>query len=198
MKSGSGTTESQSPWYVQTPEQEVYGPIRWDELRAWAEEGRIAPDYRLSQDQVSWQDAVSVEGLEMDWIADMGGDQQLGPFPLAAFRDFLHLGIIQPDSPLTNRVTGSSGVLSSLLAPEGIPAEGQDPEIVRLQSERIEALEAELGESRAALSQTRSELDDLRRQIKASSADAASKAEASRLAMEEKVQQVSRLQQALD
>lgn len=52
-------------WHVRTPEGAVYGPIHWQAVLDWAEEGRIADDCELSQaSDGPWQPAANlISGL---------------------------------------------------------------------------------------------------------------------------------------
>jgi hypothetical protein len=48
-------------WHLRMPEGPVYGPIGWDEILAWAGEGRIAGDCELAEARSGpWQKAVDV------------------------------------------------------------------------------------------------------------------------------------------
>jgi len=48
-------------WHVRTPEGPIYGPIGWDEVLAWAAEGRIAADCELAESgQGPWRSAVEL------------------------------------------------------------------------------------------------------------------------------------------
>jgi hypothetical protein len=66
---GSGKVDSQAMaaaedatlWHVRTPEGAVYGPIRWDVVLSWAEEGRVADDCELAKAADGpWQPAGSL------------------------------------------------------------------------------------------------------------------------------------------
>jgi len=82
MSSGASTdakvetaAESDPPelWFLETPEK-TYGPLEWRDLLRWAEEGRVAPEHRVSRDRQHW---VCAESL---------GELQQRRFPLGALR----------------------------------------------------------------------------------------------------------------
>jgi hypothetical protein len=60
----SGVAEVQptaTSWHVRTPEGPIYGPIGWDEVLAWAAEGRIAADCELAESgNGPWRNAAEL------------------------------------------------------------------------------------------------------------------------------------------
>jgi hypothetical protein len=48
---------SQSRWYMRTPEQQVYGPVSYEELGRWATDRRISADCELRTDEGAWRPA---------------------------------------------------------------------------------------------------------------------------------------------
>jgi phage FluMu protein Com len=53
LKSGADpdTNRNVTSWHVRMPEGPNYGPIAWDEVLAWAAEGRIAADCELGESE---------------------------------------------------------------------------------------------------------------------------------------------------
>jgi hypothetical protein len=51
--SGAASAAAETPpaatWHLQTPEGPIYGPISWNDVEAWAAEGRITADCQLAE-----------------------------------------------------------------------------------------------------------------------------------------------------
>lgn len=45
----SPAAQVKSEWHMRTPEGQVYGPVSWNDLGRWVDEGRIAEDCLLAQ-----------------------------------------------------------------------------------------------------------------------------------------------------
>ena len=75
-------TANPTLWHVRTPEGAVYGPIRWEIVLDWAEEGRIADDCELSQaSDGPWQPAANlIVGLGSS-VLSAPGDPLAGAAP---------------------------------------------------------------------------------------------------------------------
>jgi hypothetical protein len=57
----SKANPSATSWQVRAPDGPIYGPIGWDELLAWAAEGRIGPDAELSEaGEAKWRPATEL------------------------------------------------------------------------------------------------------------------------------------------
>jgi ribosomal protein S27E len=72
QKSGTGETspaditggDQATKWLMRTPEGPIYGPISWDDVLAWASEGRIAADCQLAESREGpWRDAAELLDL---------------------------------------------------------------------------------------------------------------------------------------
>jgi len=52
-------------WHLKTPEGPIYGPISWDQVVAWAAEGRIAADCQLGESREGpWRGAAELLDLK--------------------------------------------------------------------------------------------------------------------------------------
>ena len=103
-------------WYLRKSDDIVYGPVDDAALEQWAAEGRIAPDDRLSNDQLMWSPAHELPHLQMDWLITMDDGSQYGPLHLSALRDLVADGSLTPETQLTHKITGVSQSLDEALA----------------------------------------------------------------------------------
>jgi hypothetical protein len=153
-------------WYLRTAENEVFGPLPLAELRGWAEDGRIAPDHAISQDGTTWVEASTVPALGMEWTATLPDGERIGPFPLAAFQDFIAHGVLNAASRITHCTSGETATLGERLAVSAPgPATGA-------------ALSAGDPALAAALDEARREAAALRARLHAAEQDAAAHARA--------------------
>lgn len=93
-ESASAAQDDTTLWHVRTPEGAVYGPIRWDVVLAWAEEGRVADDCELATStEGPWQPAGSlIPGLGSSVLSADGekisaDPPNAQPLPLQPFSD---------------------------------------------------------------------------------------------------------------
>lgn len=99
---GSGERGS---WYLKVHDSLVYGPVRLERLKEWAQVGRIGPGNHVSEDRRTWMPAESLPELKMDWIARSPEGVEYGPFNLLAIHHLVRAGVVNPDSILRNRHT---------------------------------------------------------------------------------------------
>ena len=105
--------EYQSPadadghWFLKVDENQIRGPVPFDTLREWAEAGSLKADEEISRDGRTWQTAASLPTLELEWIANIGGGEQYGPFNLLAAPQLVARGILKPDSVLRREVAAA-------------------------------------------------------------------------------------------
>jgi hypothetical protein len=56
--STTATAPDATTWHVRSPDGPIYGPIAWNEVQLWADEGRIAADCQLAQSAAGpWREA---------------------------------------------------------------------------------------------------------------------------------------------
>ena len=82
---------------------EVFGPINFQQLNTWATSAQISPLDKVSTDQQTWFKAPMVPELGMDWLIELTSDQLYGPTTLGALQEFLNLGEDQRRHPAHQR-----------------------------------------------------------------------------------------------
>ena len=153
-------TTSPNLYLLKAEDSEVFGPVDFKQISAWATAAQISPLDKISSDQQTWFKAPMVPELEMDWLIELTSEQLYGPTTLGAIQEFLNLGEVHLDTVLINAKDGSSTAVQDI---EGIavPAEESEGEAVSegpvrtgirasLQ-QRIRELEHTLFEERRAL-----------------------------------------------
>jgi hypothetical protein len=113
-------------WYLRKEAGGVYGPVDLPTLRAWAADGRVAPEDYLSTDQQEWRASFEVGALEMDWLLELEEGLSYGPAHRQAFEGMLAEGALQPPLRLRNQSTGEILVLGEDAAPPEEPVSKGD------------------------------------------------------------------------
>ena len=151
--------ESAPTWYLMKNEDgSIFGPITFDQLRSWATDAQVSPLDKVSNDERNWVKAPMVPELDMDYLIEVSPDQFYGPTTLGAVREFLEIGEINSDTPITNCRDGSSQVIRDI--PELVITPEQDEILqpvrtsirINLQ-QRVRDLEEALMEERRAREQ---------------------------------------------
>lgn len=163
-------------WYLRKPDGAVYGPVALDLLRAWAADGRVAPDDQLSANQADWQPAPALAALEMDWVVQLAPGDLLGPVHLLALRDAWQADLIAPRTPVVRRRTGQSHDLADTLVSALILQDEQQRARLAELANRLEQLEAERADAQAAAAAALTETDTLRAELRAAQVDLAARA----------------------
>src|SRR5271154_2873217 len=100
--------DSAPTWYLMKNEDgSIFGPITFDQLHTWASDAQVSPLDKVSSDEKTWMKAPMVPELEMDYLIEVSPDQFYGPTTLGAVREFLQLGEINAETPVTNCRDGS-------------------------------------------------------------------------------------------
>jgi len=95
-------------WYLmKNDDGTIFGPISFEQLRQWALDAQVSPLDKVSNDEKTWIKAPMVPELEMDYLVEVSPDQFYGPTTLGAVREFLQVGEINGDTPITNCRDGS-------------------------------------------------------------------------------------------
>ncbi len=98
-------TDSPLNWYLKKHEDgEVFGPVRFDKIRNWAQTAQLNPQDLVSTDQVSWTRPPMIPELEMDWLIELGQDLLYGPTTSGTLLIFAGSGEISPDTKVVNCV----------------------------------------------------------------------------------------------
>ncbi len=95
-------------WYLmKNDDGTIFGPITFDQLHTWAMDAQVSPLDKVSSDEKTWIKAPMVPELGMDYLIEVSPDQFYGPTTLGAVREFLQIGEINGDTPVTNCRNGS-------------------------------------------------------------------------------------------
>jgi hypothetical protein len=151
--------EAAPTWYLMKNEDgSIFGPITFDQLRQWSTDAQVSPLDKVSSDEKTWVKAPMVPELEMDYLIEVSPDQFYGPTTLGAVREFLQLGEVNADTPVTNCRDGSVQAIKDI---PGVQIAQEDDEIqqpvrtsirVNLQ-QRVRELEEALMDERRAREQ---------------------------------------------
>ena len=85
-------TTSPNLYLLKAEDSEVFGPVDFKQVTAWATAAQISPLDKVSSDQQTWFKAPMVPELEMDWLIELTSEQLYGPTTLGAIQEFLNLG----------------------------------------------------------------------------------------------------------
>jgi peptidoglycan hydrolase-like protein with peptidoglycan-binding domain len=100
--------ESAPTWYLmKNDDGTIFGPITFDQLRQWSSDAQVSPLDKVSNDEKTWIKAPMVPELGMDYLVEVSPDQFYGPTTLGAVREFLQVGEINSETPVTNCRDGS-------------------------------------------------------------------------------------------
>lgn len=101
-------------WFLRKSNGVEYGPTDLETLRAWAADGRIAPDDLISRDHENWTPAPEEMLLEIEWIVEGAEGDVGGPFHLRTCAEWLREGVLPPDTVVRNARSGRRAVLGEL------------------------------------------------------------------------------------
>ena len=115
-------------YLLKAENNEVFGPVNFQQLNAWATSAQISPLDKVSTDQQTWFKAPMVPELGMDWLIELTSDQLYGPTTLGALQEFLNLGEINAETHLINARDGTAAVVRDLNTLTIPPEEPEDAE----------------------------------------------------------------------
>ncbi len=118
-------TTSPNLYLLKAEDSEIFGPVDFKQITAWATAAQISPLDKISSDQQTWFKAPMVPELEMDWLIELTSEQLYGPTTLGAIQEFLNLGEVHLDTVLINAKDGSSTAVQNI---EGIVPPVEEPE----------------------------------------------------------------------
>lgn len=100
--------EESSQWFLMKHDDgTVFGPISFDQLKQWALDAQVSPLDKVSDNEHTWIKAPMVPELDMDFLIEVSPDQFYGPTTIGALREFLQIGEINGETPVTNCRDGS-------------------------------------------------------------------------------------------
>jgi hypothetical protein len=151
--------EAAPTWYLMKNEDgTIFGPITFDQLREWAMDAQVSPLDKVSSDEKTWVKAPMVPELEMDYLIEVSPDQFYGPTTLGAVREFLQIGEINAETPVTNCRDGSVHAIKDIPGVQVVHEEDEIQQPVRTSirinlQQRVRELEEALMEERRAREQ---------------------------------------------
>ncbi len=96
-------TDNPQNWYLKKHENgEVFGPVRFEKIRTWAQTAQLNPQDLVSTDQASWTRPPMITELEMDWLVELGHDLLYGPTTSGTLLLFAGSGEISPETRVIN------------------------------------------------------------------------------------------------
>jgi len=108
------TNDHPENWFLKKYETaEVFGPIRFDQIRAWAKAAQVNPQDMVSTDREVWTKAPMIPDFAMDWLIEVSVDLLYGPTTAEALMEFSRLGEITKDTHILNCRTGEIMTLGS-------------------------------------------------------------------------------------
>jgi len=153
-------TDHLENWYLKKHDSaEIFGPVRFEQIRSWALTAQINSQDMVSTDKEVWTKAPMIPDLTMDWLIEVTENLLYGPTTAEALMEFCRLGEITQDTPIINCKTTEALTLGkAAFFTEGLPMPGSDNPLtpakggirVNLQK-RIRELECSLLEKRRQL-----------------------------------------------
>ncbi len=154
--------------YLKRSDGEIYGPVDLPTLQLWAMDGRVAPDDRLSGDQVNWSLASNLAELGLNWLVELQDGSIYGPIHLLALRDLIREGAVSIHAKIKHKRSGEEQVVCEALLNELLktgPAvrefstDSADP--LAEAARKIEQLEQELRSASEVEAKLRDEIKNL-------------------------------------
>ena len=151
---------SSTLYLLKAENNEVFGPVDFEQLNTWATSAQISPLDKVSSDQQNWFKAPMMPELQMDWLIELTSEQLYGPTTLGAVQEFLNLSEITGDTMLINARDGTTTTVKEIEfltipveEPEELDAADQPVRtgIRASLQQRIRELENTLFEERRAL-----------------------------------------------
>lgn len=105
-------------WHVQDENGGVFGPVDFNTLQEWVEDGRVSPLSKVSSDeQNSWTPAVSIADLEMNCVAEIEPGSFYGPIHQSAMAGLVNDGSIPANAILYRRNDAVDAASADLITP---------------------------------------------------------------------------------
>ena len=101
-------------WFLKKHETaEVFGPIRFEQIRSWAKAAQVNPQDMVSTDREAWIKAPMIPDFAMDWLIEVSENLLYGPTTEEALMEFSRLGEITRECHILNCRTGEIMTLGS-------------------------------------------------------------------------------------
>ena len=157
-------TTSPTLYLLKAENSEVFGPVAFDQLTAWATAAQVSPLDKVSSDQETWFKAPMVPELGMNYLIELTSEQLYGPTTLGAIQEFINLGEVHADTNIINAKDGTNdlvGNIPNLTLPSNVPAELEEPTGHPLRSGIRTSLQQRIREWENTLIEERRALDTL-------------------------------------
>jgi peptidoglycan hydrolase-like protein with peptidoglycan-binding domain len=146
--------DSQKWFLMKHDDGSVFGPISFEQLRQWSLDAQVSPLDKVSNDEVNWVKSPMIPELEMDYLVEVTPDQYYGPTTIGAVREFIQMGEIGEETPITNCKDGTVVLVRDFpelqIAPEREESQPVRTSIRMNLQQRIRDLEETLMEERRA------------------------------------------------
>lgn len=90
-------------WLVKNEQGETFGPVDFETLKLWAQDGRLAPTNTLSDDKTTWSPVTQFPELEMDWVAEVSPGVFYGPIHKLALESLKKEGSLPAEAVVFQR-----------------------------------------------------------------------------------------------
>jgi len=90
-------------WLVKNEQGETFGPVDFETLKLWAQDGRLAPTNTLSDDKTTWSAVTQFPELEMDWVAEVSPGVFYGPIHKLALESLKKEGSLPAEAVVFQR-----------------------------------------------------------------------------------------------
>ncbi len=99
-------------WYLRKHDSaEVFGPVRFEQIRAWARAAQVNSHDMVSTDKDVWTKAPMIPDLAMDWLIEVSGSLLYGPTTAEALLEFVRIGEINRETTVINCRTSDAMAL---------------------------------------------------------------------------------------
>ena len=153
-------------WLVRDEQGGVFGPVAFETLKEWAQDGRLAPTSMVSEDASVWSPVTHLHGLGMDWVAETSPGVFYGPIHHQALEGLLKDGTLTTSAVLFARNSRAGAV-----PPRG-ERQGAEGEALAACVEQAERAQALLTAQVAQLTAELAERDARLQRVEQQAADA--------------------------
>lgn len=96
-------------WFLRKHDNgDIFGPVRFEQIREWAQAAQVNPQDAVSTDREVWTKAPMIPELGMDWLVELHNNLLYGPTTGGALIEFVRLGEITRDTPVVNCCSGEA------------------------------------------------------------------------------------------
>jgi len=96
-------------WYLRKHDSaEVFGPVRFERIKAWAMAAQVNSQDMVSTDREVWTKAPMIPDLAMDWLIEVTDRLLYGPTTEGALLEFVRVGEITRETMVVNCRTGEA------------------------------------------------------------------------------------------